>query len=85
MVDARGLPSGNRVIGLSPRVGEAFLQEFVKRLQMLQSPVLFGANLAQVFPHLDETRKLAKAGYTAGTRPLEGCPIEVERFLLVSP
>jgi hypothetical protein len=31
-----------------------------------------------------QTCKIAKAGYTAGTRRLED-PIEVERFLLVSP
>src|SRR6202043_3093474 len=52
------LVNGHQVVGLPPRIRETLCQEFIKRLQSLQPPVLLRPDLTQIFPKLDKARIL---------------------------
>ena len=48
------LVDGHQVVGLPAGLGEALLQELIKRLQFLEPPVLSCPNLAQILPQFDK-------------------------------
>jgi hypothetical protein len=46
--------NGHQVIGLPPGVREAPLEEFIKRFQLVQPPVLSGADFAEITTQIHE-------------------------------